>query len=186
MNKIYLDKQEIKRLYLVEKMTGKEIAKIYGISVSPIFKIIKEFGIVRGNQVIRDSKEYILSRIKVDENGCWNYPYSLQTNGYARIQGEYAHRASYEIFKSRIPEGLTIDHLCKNKICVNPQHMEAVTAVENTMRSSAIPATNARKTHCMRGHPFSGNNLLVYAGKRQCRICLNRAQLIRYYKRMGK
>jgi len=182
MKRIIINVEDVRNMYLEEKKTYREIAKELGVSTSPISIIIKRFGVARKNQIIRDKKKYITERIKVDDNGCWNYPHSVNVKGYSRIQGNYAHRVSYELFKSKIPEGLTIDHLCKNKICINPEHLEAVTGVENVRRSDAAPSINARKTHCIRGHLLSGNNLKMSQGKRQCRTCVNKSQLFRYHK----
>lgn len=80
---------------------------------------------------------------------------------------------SHELHKGPIPEGLVIDHLCRNRGCVNPDHLEAVTQRENILRGEGLAAANARKTHCPKGHPYSGENLYVVpsSGRRQCRIC---------------
>ncbi len=84
----------------------------------------------------------------------------------------YAHRAAYELYVGPIPEGLTIDHLCRNTLCVNPAHLEAVTMRENILRGTGPSAQAARKTHCLRGHPFDdGNTLFRATGKRVCRAC---------------
>jgi len=72
---------------------------------------------------------------------------------------------------------MTVDHLCRNTCCINPDHMEIVTLAENILRGNCPSAINSRKTHCKRGHKLSGNNLLIFSGKRQCRICINKAQL---------
>ena len=84
-----------------------------------------------------------------------------------------AHRYAYELLKGPIPPGLTLDHLCRNKKCVNPDHLEPVTGRENTLRGDNPPAQNARKTHCKWGHPFSGNNLRISKkiNRRVCKIC---------------
>lgn len=183
MKKINLDESLVKKMYLIDLMTIREISNVMGVSAFPVAMIIKGSGIARNNTLIRDVKKHILNKISKTDKGCWEYPYCIQSNGYARLKGKYAHRLSYEAFVSKIPKGLTIDHLCKNKICVNPDHMEPVTASENVKRSNAASAVNARKTHCMRGHPFEGHNLFMSQGKRQCRICDNKRQLARYYKR---
>jgi len=181
MKKIHLDQSEIKRLYLEEVKTGREIAKIFNVSITPVFAVLKKMGIVRKNIVIRDIKKYILSRIIIDEKGCWNYKHGLQSNGYARINNKKAHRVSYEVFKNSIPENLTIDHLCGNKICVNPDHLEPVTFKENNRRSNSVSAINARKTHCIHGHKLSGENMKIYNGKRKCLVCLKNRDKNRRY-----
>lgn len=84
-----------------------------------------------------------------------------------------AHRWAYEHLVGSIPDGLTIDHLCRNRACVRPGHLQPVTQALNCLRGQSIPSRNARKTHCKRGHPLSGSNLrLLDAGKqRRCRAC---------------
>ena len=134
---------------------------------------------------IKDVKDYLLSKI-IKKEGCWEYQGST-VRGYCRIQlkgiGHQAHRVSYETFIGEIPEGLTIDHLCENKICINPDHLEAVTMKVNVLRGTAVSAINARKTHCNKGHEFSGRNLVMKKKskssgmERVCRICKNSRQI---------
>ena len=79
-----------------------------------------------------------LDRITIDEKGCWNWSGYLSLKGYGKFYADgknhKAHRYSYEYFVGIIPEDLQIDHLCLNKSCVNPSHMELVTSRENTYR----------------------------------------------------
>jgi hypothetical protein len=125
-----------------------------------------------------------------DDSGCWPWQGAL-VDGYGvlRVEGKKtkAHRFAYELLEGAIPAGLTIDHLCCNKGCVNPGHMEPVTAVENTMRGTAVPALNARKTHCKRGHLLEGDNLKpdLRLGRRICRECSRIHRRTRYL-RHGK
>lgn len=97
--------------------------------------------------------------------------------GYGRlgIDGKLfqAHRVAYELANGPIPEGLELDHLCRNRACINPDHLEPVTGRENIMRGEAIPARNARKTECKNGHPFTVENtyLRPSGGNRECRTC---------------
>ena len=95
----------------------------------------------------------------------------FQVDGRARS----AHRFAYEALCRPIPRGLCIDHLCRNRACVNPAHMEAVTIKENLLRGCGACAQNARRTHCKNGHPFSGSNLILRTGRRACQICSRKA-----------
>lgn len=100
-----------------------------------------------------------------------------------------AHRYSYELVIGPIPEGLELDHLCKNKTCVNPYHLEPVTHWENGLRSNQISAVNYRKTHCPKGHPLSGDNLVPCEkakGHRKCRTCFNERGRRKYAERKGR
>ena len=114
-------------------------------------------------------------------SSCWLWTGSRR-NGYGSIGlggaaggAGYAHRISYEWAKGPVPTGLEIDHLCRVRHCVNPDHLEAVDRRENLNRSPLVAyarKANARLTHCKYGHPFEGVNLRVDAkGRRHCREC---------------
>lgn len=84
-----------------------------------------------------------------------------------------AHRWAYEYHIGPIPEGLSLDHLCRNRACVNVFHLEPVTHQENVLRGTGASAIHAKKTHCDSGHPFSGDNLILRSNGRwrDCREC---------------
>lgn len=114
---------------------------------------------------------------EVAPSGCWQWRLSKDKDGYGlfRIGGMIdgtrkqvrAHRWAYKNIISPFDDSLTIDHLCRNHGCVNPSHLEPVSGRVNTQRGERATAT-----HCKRGHPFSGENLMIQAeGKRRCRIC---------------
>ncbi len=79
---------------------------------------------------------------EVNEDGCWEWLHAIQVRGYGVLRGRLAHRVIYEAVRGPIPEGLQIDHLCENKRCVNPWHLEAVTLQENLRRyyEGRVPA----------------------------------------------
>jgi hypothetical protein len=128
------------------------------------------------------------AKVAVAENGCWEWQASITKHGYGRFSAvgsrpELAHRLAYQALVGQIPSGLVIDHLCRNRRCVNPSHLEVVSADVNTLRGGCPAAVNAKKTHCPNGHPLVGDHLSVDAlGKRRCRTCTNQKALDRYYR----
>jgi len=106
---------------------------------------------------------------------CWEWT-SYKVKCYARItrlgKSVGAHRIAYELVKGPIPDGLVIDHLCRNSGCVNPDHLEAVTVRTNTMRGIGPSAVNAAKTSCNLGHPLTDGNLIHRKdGSKTCWTC---------------
>jgi len=134
-------------------------------------------------------RERFLKLIVVSANGCWEWQLSPDKDGYGLIsvgsdtdgsaRRMRAQRFAYEEFVGPIPEGMETDHLCRNRICVNPAHLEAVSAKENRRR---IP----KSANCPHGHALSGDNLYVDPrGNRQCRECRRQA-ILALRSRIGK
>ena len=127
---------------------------------------------------------------KTDPTGCWLWMAAQRGRGYGcftigKGKPRYAHRLSYEETKGAIPRGLDIDHLCRNHLCVNPDHLEAVTRAENLRRGVGFPAEEFRRMCCPKGHPLSGANLDPYSlrrGHRVCKTCKREADRKRYWR----
>lgn len=116
------------------------------------------------------------------ECGCWRWTGHIHPNGYGQFDSGLAHRFSYEYFVGKIPDGLQIDHLCRNRWCVNPEHLEPVTYIENQLRSPVtILSSYPIKTHCKRGHKYDESNTRVdKKGHRHCNEC-DREDRFKYY-----
>jgi len=119
---------------------------------------------------------------------CWTWTGHLLPNGYGYfwLDGakDYVHRVSYRQFVGPIPEGLTIDHLCRNRACCNPTHLDPVTQRENNLRSAGFAAIKARQTHCIHGHPFDEvNTYIAPNGTRKCMTCRRRVNNASYHRR---
>lgn len=138
-----------------------------------------------------------LQRIEITEEGCWRFLGSL-SRGYGIIydsvfgRRSFAHRVVWDLLMGDVPQGFYLDHLChgrdvgcaggrscRHRRCLNPEHMEPVTSVVNTMRGLSPAAENARKTHCVNGHELTPDNIYWGTPKkphlprtRRCRICL--------------
>jgi hypothetical protein len=116
-------------------------------------------------------EERFMAYVRKGEGGCWVWTGTL-SNGYGRIshggKQEGAHRVAHELFVGPVPEGLVIDHLCRTKACVNPEHLEAVTQRENMRRGIKGVLT----THCPHGHAYDEENTYRDPrGGRRCRSC---------------
>ena len=109
-------------------------------------------------------------------DSCWEWIACINSHGYGAFslngKSELSHRLSYENKYEKIPEGLDLDHLCRNRKCVNPDHLEAVTRQTNLLRGDTICAKNKQKTHCSEGHEFTTENTYIRSnGSRKCRSC---------------
>lgn len=122
---------------------------------------------------IKDGLRF-LSKIEIT-GSCWLWKgATLKGHSQIHYNGKtiYAHRMSYEMFKGEIPEGMQIDHLCRVRHCVNPNHLEVVNNRTNSYRGYSFAGINHRKTHCAKGHEYSEENTTHRKnGRRVCKQC---------------
>src|SRR3990172_3167102 len=136
----------------------------------------KGAAMARPRRTIDQVRTEILSSAGVSPNGCWEWMRAINNNGYARLQAleisstQYAHRIAYLVFTGPIPEDRELDHLCRNRRCVNPRHLEVVRHAENLRRGRHH---NGNKTHCIHGHAFVQENIYWRKNNRgrQCKRC---------------
>ncbi len=105
-----------------------------------------------------------------DLGPCTLWTGRINADGYGTIGVDLAHRRAWEDTVGPIPDGLELDHLCRNRACIRIDHLEPVTRRTNIDRSD-VGGPNRRKDECPRGHPYAGDNLLVSGGRRYCRAC---------------
>ena len=113
----------------------------------------------------------------ITEAGCWEWKASKDRKGYGRFFNKKcvsATRFSYELYRGHIPVGAVTDHLCRNRSCVNPDHIDIVDNKTNVLRGNGLTAINSRKTHCQNGHLFDEDNTYFIKGTnyRRCRKCV--------------
>lgn len=122
--------------------------------------------------------------VSIDDNGCWVWQGHMKPNGYGSIKtkGRFklTHRVSYETFVGLIPDGLEIDHLCRNRRCCNPAHLEPVTHAENKQRWARLI------THCPQGHEYTAENTIRSARGRSCRECARQRDRLRTQRRRNE
>ena len=127
----------------------------------------------------RPAIDRVMPRV-IEVGSCWVFTGALSAAGYGVVGAggrgagnAFTHRVTYTYFVADVPDGLDLDHLCRNRACCNPWHLEPVTRLENVRRGLRGPGYGPReRTHCKRGHEFTPEN--TYQGKRQrkCRTCI--------------
>jgi hypothetical protein len=134
--------------------------------------------------------ERLMAKVVVSETGCFEWTGFLSKLGYGQIWDNdekrkiLVHRAMLKCMGISIPDGFVVDHLCRVRNCVNPEHLEAVRPQTNTLRGVGLTAVNAEKTHCPRGHAYDEVNTRVGSnGRRYCFICRKKQSAENYQKR---
>jgi hypothetical protein len=145
----------------------------------------KELSMTSGVYERQSPGDRLKDNVQVTSQGCWEWTAYRDKDGYGTMflngKPRRAHIASYLIFVGPIPDGAVLDHLCSNPSCVCPGHLQPVTVRENLARSRNHVAVKMKQTHCLRGHPLSGENLYMTPdGRRQCRACRNMCEKRRH------
>ena len=135
--------------------------------------------------------ERLLAKCVEEETGCWRFTGYIMPEGYGQVRGDdgrtmLCHRVTFEYFRDVIPEGLVLDHLCRNRDCCNPWHAEPVPQRLNIKRGNGplsagwqLAEANLSKTHCPRGHEYTAGNTyqVPRTNHRQCRACKSRPEI---------
>lgn len=130
----------------------------------------------------RTMEERFWSKVEMGSDlECWPW-IACTVSGYGQFslgnRNVPAHRLAYELLIGPIPDGLVLDHLCRNKACCNPAHLDAVTQRENVLRGEGFAARNVKLTHCAQGHEFTSENIQWIGTTRRCRICSRRTSRV--------
>lgn len=124
----------------------------------------------------KDPQDRFFTKLR-EANGCWEWTAALsQGYGVFRLTDTrtniLAHRWAWMFFRGPVPDGLDLDHLCRNRACVNPDHLEPVSRAVNLHRGEGLTGVNHRKTCCPKGHPYDvANTYVTKLGHRSCRAC---------------
>lgn len=135
----------------------------------------------------RDAAERFWEKVEFTDE-CWNWLGARTSSGYGHFTARHdhkcvAHRISYQYLVGEIPEGLDLDHLCRNRRCVRPEHLEPVTRQVNLLRGEGTTAIYARRNHCSAGHEYTAANTRRWKNKRVCRECERNRARARYQRR---
>lgn len=124
---------------------------------------------------------FILQRCAINKKKCWVWTGAVSSGGYGNTsittnnvkRWVVVHRAVYTVRVGPVDPNLELDHLCRDRACCNPEHLEVVTSAVNTQRGNSPPAKNKAKDHCKHGHPFDKENTWVSpkSGRRRCKAC---------------
>ena len=127
----------------------------------------------------RSIEERMWDHVRTEKGGCWLWEGYVDKDGYGRMVSRehsvvvsgYVHRMAWEQYRGAIPKGMQIDHLCKIKNCVNPEHLEVTSPQVNNLRSNSMAAKYARRDACKHGHPLTGANVRKVGNTRVCQTC---------------
>lgn len=172
---------------------SRQLGKHVGTAVMHGKRLRARFGVASLDEVVERADSlglltppvapgrHFWAKVKPTENSCWEWQAVLNNNGYGRIRVKprllMAHRVAYEAMVGPIPDGLHLDHLCRNRSCVNPDHLEPVSNLENWSRGNSPTLAHAQKTHCKNGHEFTAENTITFTEsgrnrpRRRCRQC---------------
>ncbi len=145
--------------------------KLMGLGGTPSKETVKRW---RRGLAYRTALGHLVERIEIDANGCWIWQGQPNHHGYGVVShwqfgSGLAHRFAWFVFRGRVAEGLTLDHLCRVRLCVNPDHLEPVTMRENLYRSPLVI-----RSECVHGHRYTPENTINRKrGGRECRTCVN-------------